>query len=105
MSLVSLFLVNTYVSSNCYVNSAVQASWEMAVRSLPSRWEVLMNPGMGCDVTSEWNPQRCCGSLEEGEALLGRAPAVQAPAGLLLFQPGWDLAQLLFALGSQSREK
>ena len=64
-----------------------------------------MNPGMGCDVTSEWNPQRCCGSLEEGEALLGRAPAVQAPAGLLLFQPGWDLAQLLFALGSQSREK
>lgn len=100
MSLVSIFLVNTYVSSNCYVHSTVQASWETAVRSLPSRWEVLMNLDMGCDVTSEWNPRRCCGSLEEGEALLGQAPAAQAHAGPLLFQPGWDSAQLLFVLFS-----
>lgn len=52
-----------------------------------------MNPGMGCDMTSEWNPRRCCGSSEEGDALLGRALAAQVQAGPLLFQPGWDWAK------------
>lgn len=46
-----IFLVNTYVLSNCYVHSTVLASLEIIVRNLPSLWEVLVNPRqtMWCD--------------------------------------------------------
>ena len=74
----------------------------IALCRLPGRWlweachlagRYSWTPGMGCDVTSEWNPRRCRGSSEEGGALLGRALAAQAQAGPLLFQPGWDWAK------------
>lgn len=74
----------------------------IALCRLPGRWlweachlagRYSWTPGMGCDVTSEWNPRRCCGSSEEGGALLGRALAAQAQAGPLLFQPGWHWAK------------
>ena len=52
-----IFLVNTYVLSNCYVHSTVPASLEITARSLPSLWEVLMNRGGRlCDGTSQWDP-------------------------------------------------
>lgn len=57
--IVFIFLVNTYVLSNCYVHSTVLASLEITARSLPSLWEVLMNRGGRlCDGTSQWDPVR-----------------------------------------------
>lgn len=61
-----IFLVNAYVLSNCYVHSTVLASLEITVRSLPSRWEVLRNPGQTMWSDKGQDPHRCCGGSEEG---------------------------------------